>query len=208
MTNAATAPLEHVLTQPAALWRFVLGKFLACFTLLVLALISTIPLPITVSLIADLDWGPVLAWLCGNQSCWVLPISAVGLFVSARTDNPIVSLIGSVALCGLLYLLGSATLTGFFDDRTGETLRLLGSGARFDSITRGVLDLRDLFYYFSLTLAFLALNVFALEKERWARRVAQPPPSPLARRDYPVTGQPAYWPTPGWADLTGLRLST
>ena len=167
------ATLEHILTQPVALWRFVLGKFLACFTLLVLALISTVPLPITVSLIANLDWGPVLGGYVATSLVGASYL-AIGLFVSARTDNPIVSLIGSVALCGLLYLLGSATLTGFFDDRTGETLRLLGSGARFDSITRGILDLRDLFYYFSLILAFLALNVFALEKERWARRSKSP----------------------------------
>jgi ABC-2 type transport system permease protein len=74
----------------------------------------------------------------------------------------------------VLYLLGSATFTGFFDDRTGETLRLLGSGARFESINRGIIDLRDLLYYASLTVAFLALNVFALERQRWAKRAATP----------------------------------
>ena len=55
-----TGTLEHVLTLPAGLWEFVLGKFWACFVLLVLALLSTMPLPITVSLIANLDWGPVI----------------------------------------------------------------------------------------------------------------------------------------------------
>jgi ABC-2 type transport system permease protein len=163
--------LEHVLTQPASLWQFVIGKFLACFTLLLLALISTLPLPITVALIANLDWGPVI----GGYIATILmgaTYLAIGLFVSARTDNPIVSMIGTVALCAALYLLGSATLTGFFDDRTAEILRLLGSGARFESITRGIIDLRDLFYYVSLCSAFLALNVFVLEKERWARKTA------------------------------------
>jgi len=160
--------LEHVLTQPAGLWHFVMGKFWACFTLLLLALISTLPLPITVALIANLDWGPVI----GGYVATVLlgaTYLAIGLFVSARTDNPIVSMIGTVALCAALYLLGSATFTGFFDDRTGEILRLLGSGARFESITRGIIDLRDLFYYISLSAAFLALNVYILERERWAR---------------------------------------
>lgn len=163
--------LEHVLTQPTSLWHFVMGKFWACFTLLLLALISTLPLPITVALIANLDWGPVI----GGYVATVLlgaTYLAIGLFVSARTDNPIVSMIGTVVLCALLYLLGSATLTGFFDDRTGEILRLLGSGARFDSITRGIIDLRDLFYYISLSAAFLALNVYMLEKARWASKVS------------------------------------
>ena len=166
-----TGTLEHVLTQPVNTWLFVLGKFRACFTLLLVALICTLPLPITIELIADLDWGPVITGYIATALLGASYLSA-GLFISARTDNPIVSLIGTVALCGGLYLLGSDTLTNFFDTRIGEILRLLGSGSRFDSINRGVIDVRDLFYYISLTLAFLILNVYVLEKERWAKAVA------------------------------------
>jgi ABC-2 type transport system permease protein len=165
--------LEHVLTQPAGLWRFVLGKFRACFALLLLALASTAPLPVTVALIADLDWGPVAGGYLAASLLGAAYLSA-GLFVSSRTDNAIVSLIGSVALCGLLYLPGSALFTGFFNDDTGALLRQLGSGARFESITRGVIDARDLCYYLTLTAAFLALNVYSLESERWARSVSTP----------------------------------
>ncbi|MCB1704219.1 MAG: Gldg family protein [Halioglobus sp.] len=161
--------LEHILTQPASLWQFVLGKFWACLVLLLIALASTLPLPVTVALIANLDWGPVAGGYLATVllGCTYL---AVGLFVSARTDNPIVSLIGTGLVCSLLYLLGSATFTGFFQDRSAEILRLLGTGARFESINRGVIDLRDLLYYLSLTAGFLALNVYSLEKGRWARR--------------------------------------
>lgn len=161
--------LEHILTQPASLWQFVLGKFWACLVLLLIALVSTLPLPLTVALIANLDWGPVF----GGYLATVLLGStylAIGLFISARTDNPIVSLIGTGVVCTLLYLVGSATFTGFFEDRNAEVLRLLGTGARFESIHRGVIDLRDLLYYASLTAGFLALNVYVLEKGRWARR--------------------------------------
>lgn len=165
--------LEHVLVQPSALWRFAFGKFRACLSLLLLALIATLPLPVTVALIADLDWGPV--W--GGYLASVLLGSsylAVGLFVSAKTDNPIVSLLGSVALCGLLYLLGSDLFTNFFDSRSAEVLRHLGTGSRFDSITRGVIDLRDLVYYLSIVVAFLGLNIYALEREGWARFASTP----------------------------------
>lgn len=160
--------LEHVLVQPSALWRFSLGKFRACLSLLILALMATLALPVTVSLIADLDWGPVWAGYIASVLLGSAYLS-IGLFVSARTDNPIVSLLGSVALCGLLYLLGSNLFTEFFTNDTAETLRLFGSGSRFDSITRGVIDLRDLIYYLSLVIAFLGLNVYTLEKEGWAR---------------------------------------
>ena len=53
-------------------------------------------------------------------------------------------------------------------------LRLLGSGSRFESITRGVLDLRDLWYYLSLTIAFLSLNVYSLERLRWSGSSSTP----------------------------------
>lgn len=161
--------LEHVLTQPVSVWHFVAGKFFACFTVLVLALISTLPLPITVALIANLDWGPVFG---GYIAATLLGAAylTIGLFVSARTDNPIISLIGTVMICALLYLVGSDTLTGFFDDRTGAIMRLFGSGSRFESITRGIVDLRDLFYYASLGAAFLIMNVYVLERGRWANK--------------------------------------
>ncbi|MEH6583228.1 MAG: Gldg family protein [Halioglobus sp.] len=165
--------LEHILTQPQGLWRFVLGKFRACFVLLLIALCCTLPLPLTIALIADLDWGPVGGGYLATALLGGAYIS-IGLYVSAGTDNPIVSLIGSVILCSAFYLLGSGVFTGFFDDRIGEILRLLGSGARFESITRGILDARDLIYYLSLMLTFLSLNIYVLEKERWAQAVSTP----------------------------------
>src|SRR5690606_4732667 len=84
------------------------------------------------------------------------------------SDNQIVSLISATALCGLFYLIGTPVITGFFGTNAGELLRLLGTGSRFDAITRGVIDFRDLYYYLSLIAVFLALNTYSLERERWA----------------------------------------
>lgn len=162
-----TGTLEHVLTQPVPLWHFVVGKFVGCIALLAIALLITLPLPITVAIIGDLDWGPVIAGYVATLLLGAAYLS-IGLFVSSRSDNQIVSLISAVALCGVFYLLGSSAITDFFGNTAGEWLRLLGTGSRFDSITRGVLDARDLYYYLSLMLVFLTLNTFALERERWA----------------------------------------
>ncbi|MFV0278512.1 MAG: Gldg family protein [Parahaliea sp.] len=164
--------LEHVLTLPAGIGRFVFGKFLASLALLVLALITTLPLPVTVALIAQLDTGPVIA---GYLAALLLGAAylSIGLFVSACTGNSMVALIASVSLCGGLYLLGSPFLTGFFDDTTGNWLRALGSGSRFGSICRGVVDVRDLYYYLCLCGVFLTLNVYALERSRWSRARSQ-----------------------------------
>jgi len=159
--------LEYVHTQAVPLWYFVVGKFLGCLFLLGLALAITLPLPITVSLIGELDWGPVLAGYLATLMLGASYIS-IGLFVSARSDNQVVSLIGACVVSGIFYLMGATTITDFFGNQAGEWLRLLGTGSRFDSITRGVGDIRDLYYYLSIVLVFLALNTLALEKERWA----------------------------------------
>jgi len=162
-----TGTLEHVLTQPVPLWHFVVGKFLGCIALLSIALVITLPLPITVAFLGDIDWGPVVTAYVATLLLGAAYLS-IGLFVSARSENQIVSLICAVALCGLFYLLGSKAITDFFGNAASEWLRLLGTGSRFESITRGVIDVRDLYYYVSLIAVFLALNTFTLEHERWA----------------------------------------
>jgi ABC-2 type transport system permease protein len=162
--------LEVLATLPVASWRLVLGKFLAAMALVAVALALTLPLPVTVSLLGPLDWGPVLGAYLATLLLAAAYI-AIGLFVSARTDNPIVSLIGTTLVCAVFFLIGSPALTGLVGHGGGELLRLLGSGARFDSITRGVIDLRDLYYYLSLVGVFLALTIDSLERLRWAKDV-------------------------------------
>ncbi len=159
--------LEVLLTLPVSPIQLVVGKFLAVMGLVILALGLTLFLPITVSLLGNLDWGPVVG---GYMAAILLAgaYAAMGLFVSSRTDNQIVSLILTVLLCGLFYLAGSAVVTEFAGERLAEVLRAVGSGSRFESIQRGVIDLRDLLYYASLIGIFLALNVASLKSKRWS----------------------------------------
>ena len=159
--------IEFLLTVPVSNLQLVLGKFAACLALIAVALLLTLPLPIVVNQLGPLDWGPVFG---GYLATLLLAAAyaAIGLFVSSRSENQIVSLILTAAVCGLFYVLGSDGLTGLFDTRRAEILRLMGSGSRFNAITRGVIDLRDLYYYVSLIGIFLSLNIFALEQLRWA----------------------------------------
>jgi len=159
--------LEVLLTLPVSPIRLVVAKFLAVMTLVAVALAATIFLPVTVETLGDLDWGPVI----GGYLATVLLAAAyatIGLFVSSRTDNQIVALLLTVLLCGLFYLVGSAGVTDFVGDAVSEILRAIGSGSRFESIQRGVVDLRDLLYYLSLTGVFLTLNVLSLDSKRWS----------------------------------------
>jgi ABC-2 type transport system permease protein len=160
--------LEVLLTLPVNKAQLVLGKFGAVMALVALALALTIPLPITVSLIGNLDWGPVVG---GYLAALLLAAAytAIGLFISSRTDNQIVALIATVLLGGVFYLVGAAGVTDFVGGTLGGLLRSLGTGSRFESIERGVIDLRDLAYYLSLTGIFLALNILSVDSKRWSR---------------------------------------
>ncbi len=165
--------LESLLTCPISPLTLITGKFLASLTLVALALLLTLPLAVTVSLLGPLDWGPVLGGYIASLFLAAAYI-AIGLYMSGRTDNPIVALILTVGVAGCFYLLGSHTLTTLFGHKIGEFLELLGSGSRFASITRGVFDVRDIYYYLSIVGIFLTLNLFSLERIRWAGNVSQP----------------------------------
>jgi ABC-2 type transport system permease protein len=160
--------LEVLLTLPVRRTGLVWGKFMAVVALTAVALALTLFLPLTVSVLGDLDWGPV--W--GGYLAALLMASAyaaIGLYVSSRTDNQIVSLIVTVLICGVFFFVGSKGVTDFAGDALAEVLRAIGTGTRFESIERGVIDLRDLVYYLSLTALFLVLNVVSLDSKRWSQ---------------------------------------
>ena len=159
---------ELLLTLPVQRAYVVIGKFLAVMALLLLSLALTLSLPITVSLLGDLDWGPVI----GGYVAAVLMAAAyvsIGLFVSSRTDNQIVSLILTALLCGAFYIVGTSGVTNFAGETTANLMRAVSTGGRFESIERGVIDLRDLVYYVSITVFFLLLNVVSLDVRRWGK---------------------------------------
>src|SRR6267154_103733 len=168
--------LELLLTAPVSPADLVLGKFLGVLSLVAIALALTLPVPLSVALLGPLDWGPVAG---GYVAALALACAymAIGLWLSSRTDTQIVSLLLTVLVAGSFYVIGSSTLTSLAGRQAGDVLRALGTGARFNSITRGVLDLRDLYYYLSLTLAFLVLNRVSIEQLRWAGNT-----SPVHRR--------------------------
>lgn len=161
--------LELLLSLPTSHTQLVLGKFLAVMSMVGIALLLTLPFPIMVSLLGNLDWGPVF----GGYLASILIAAAyasIGLFISSRTDNQIVALILTVITGGVFYLVGSTFFTSFFPGSIVEILRAIGTGSRFESIQRGVIDLRDLIYYGSLSAFFIVLNILSLDRLRWSEQ--------------------------------------
>jgi ABC-2 type transport system permease protein len=177
--------LEVLLTLPVPPAQLVAGKFLASMSLLALGLALTLGLPLTAAFLGPLDWGPVIGGYLGALLLGAAYL-AIGQFVSATTDNQLLAFLLALAACLGLYGLGSDAFAGLFSDRAAAFLRALGAGSRFESIARGVIDLRDLLYYLSLTAFFLLLCVLSLEAKR----------APRARAVLPRAGGRAAWLTP------------
>jgi ABC-2 type transport system permease protein len=166
--------MEVLLTLPVSPVQLVLGKFLAVMALVLFSLVLTAFLPITVAILGNLDAGPVVG---GYIAALLLAAAytAIGLLISSRTDNQIVALILTLLFGGLLYLVGTPAVTGLIGGGLAAFLRGIGSGSRFESIQRGVVDLRDLAYYLALAGIFLALNVLSLDSKRWSKGKAARP---------------------------------
>ena len=160
---------EVLITLPVKPFQLVFGKFLSVMALIIMALALTLPLPITVSQLGNLDWGPVAG---GYLAAFLMAAAyaAIGLFISSRTDNQIVALILTILVGGLFYLVGTSGVTDFFGGAVSEILWAIGTGSRFESIERGVIDLRDLIYYLTLSGFFLMLNTISLDSLRWSHK--------------------------------------
>ena len=162
-----TGTIEVLLTLPVPIHRLVIGKFLAGFVLVAIALLLTAGLPITVAMMGNLDWGPVIGGYVGALLLAGAYL-AIGLCISATTENQIVALIMTMLVGALFYLPGVPVIADLFGVTGSEILRLIGTGSRFESIARGVLDLRDLAYYAALMALFLTLNTVLLQARRWS----------------------------------------
>jgi ABC-2 type transport system permease protein len=146
--------------MPVTVVDVVLGKFFAGVAMIIVMLIPTLAYPLTVSLMGQLDWGPVVGGYLGGVFLGAA-FCAVGLFASALTRNQIIAFIIGLAICFSLTLIDKMlyflprTLLGVF--------AYLGADFHFQNIAKGVIDTRDILYFVSICFiglygAYLALQ--------------------------------------------------
>lgn len=165
--------IEFLLTLPVKTYDLVLGKFFACLFMVAVSLLLTFGIAFSVGFLGNVDWGPVF----GAYFASLLLASAyiaVGLYISSKTQSQFVSLILTALICSAFYLVGSSTLVNFFGNQSGEILKLIGTGSRFESISRGVIDFRDIYYYLSIAFVFLLANSFSLQSLKWSTETPKP----------------------------------
>lgn len=157
--------IETLLTLPMRDWEIAVGKFLASLGLIAVWLVTLLPLVGVVFALGSPDRGPIIggmfaALLLGGG------YAAIGLAASAITENQIISLVVALALCFFFYLVGSEWVVPLFPDAIGGFLHNLSMHVHFESITRGVVDSRDLLFYLSFIAFFLTANVALIRRRR------------------------------------------
>jgi ABC-2 type transport system permease protein len=161
--------VELLLTMPITSWQAILGKFVASWLFLGLALALTFPIWITVNYLGSPDNGAIFTAYVGS---WLMAGAylAIGCVTSALTRTQVVSFILGLVACLLLLLVGFPPvvqwLSNFVGLRPAEALGSLGILTHFDSFQKGVLDSRDVIYFLSVIGFSLFTNSVILRGHR------------------------------------------
>lgn len=161
--------IELLLTLPIPLASAVLGKFLAAWLFTGLALVLTMPLWLTINYLGAPDNGAILAGYIGS---WLMAggYLAIGAAISAMTKNQVVAFVIGVAVGFLFTVSGTGIVLGFFSAWAPQAVIDVVTGVsfmtRFQAISQGVLDLRDLVYFLSVIGLWLFIGGVAVEAKK------------------------------------------
>jgi ABC-2 type transport system permease protein len=161
---------ELLATRPLTDWQIVLGKYLACLLIVVLALIPTLIYYSTVYQLGitkgNVDTGAVIGSYVGLLLLGGA-FTSIGIFASSLSKNQIISFIISVFLC-LFAFSGFDSISKIISlQRLDTFISELGINQHYQSISRGVLDTRDLVYFLSFIALFLAVTKTILGGRKW-----------------------------------------
>ena len=157
--------LELLLTKPISKLQIVLGKFFGALLLILLALLPTLLYAYTLNQlgnpVGNLDFGSTLGSYFGLFFL-VLAYTAIGVFASTLSDNQIVAFLIAVLTCFIFYI----GFEGLYDMTSVKLLDYLSMSSHFRSMSRGVLDTRDLIYFLLVTVIFIILTIAVLYHEQ------------------------------------------
>ena len=156
--------IELLFTKPLSVWQIVNGKFLGAFLLIVIAIIPTFVYVYVISSLGmpegNIDMGSTMGSYFGLLFL-VSAYTSIGIFTSTLSENQIVAFILSVFLCFIFYygFEGIAAYATGFEDSVAR----IGMDYHFKSMSRGVLDTRDILYFVSIAILFLSMTFFKLK---------------------------------------------
>ncbi len=156
--------IELLITMPVNDWEVILGKFFAALGVMAAAILLTLAYPITLSFMGNLDWGTVVGGYLGLILLSGAYVS-IGLMASSWTKNQVVAFIISMGITFALFLFGK--LLPLMPSALAPVIEYISLDMHFNNIAKGVIDSRDLIYYFSLIAGCLFLATQALDSRRW-----------------------------------------
>ena len=160
--------IEFLLTAPVETWNIVVSKFLAGLALVTLCGLLTLLAPLTVAQYGSLDPGPVWGSYIGSLLLGGTCI-AIGMFFSSFTQDQVVAFLMSLIILLALIMAGMSFIQTLFSagNWIGSFLRVVSPTTHFESMGRGVIDLRDVYYFGAMSALFLYLNVRVIDLRRW-----------------------------------------
>lgn len=158
--------IEFLLTLPVTDWQVVIAKFLGALTFMAVALALTFTLPLTVSGLGNIDWGPVIGGYIGAIFLAGAYLS-LGLFISSLTKNQIIAFILAMMASFVAFMIGADFVLFGAPQFLVPIMEFLGLGSHFYNISKGIIDSRDIIYYSSFIFLFLWLNARVIESRGW-----------------------------------------
>lgn len=161
--------IELLMTLPITRSEAVLGKFLAAWAFAGLALLLTFPMVITVNYLGEPDNGAIITGYLGS---WLLAGAylAIGSCLSALAKNQVIAFILAVSVCFLFIVSGMPLVldgfSGWAPQWLVDAVASLSFLIRFDAISKGVIDLRDLLYFITLIAAWLAATAVVIDLKK------------------------------------------
>ncbi len=149
--------IEMLLTKPVSEWQVLWGKFLATLLLISIALLLTLPYYFTVWSLGPIDHGAVWTGYFGLLIMSSAYIS-IGIFASSLTNNQIVAFLLALFI-GIFFHMLFGFLAAFVQGSAASVLNYLSLSTHYDSITRGVIDTKDLIYFLSI----IFMGIFSAE---------------------------------------------
>lgn len=157
--------IELLFTKPLSIWEIVNGKFLGAFLLIVIALLPTYVYVWMISYFGNptgnIDMGSTLGSYFGLLFL-VAAYTAIGIFTSSISDNQIIAFIIAVFICFIFYF-GFEGIAGMIKEDS-RIIASFGMNSHFKSMSRGVIDTRDVTYFISITVLFLSITVYQLKR--------------------------------------------
>ncbi|MEN7548296.1 ABC transporter permease subunit [Rapidithrix thailandica] len=157
--------IELLSTKAVSDPQIVSGKFLSCLLLVIVALGCTLPYYLTLLFLGKVDHGAVMGGYFGLVLLSAAYIS-IGIFASSLSNNQVVAFLLALTI-GIFFHVLFDVMAASFTGVMGEILNYLSARAHFESISRGVLDSRDLIYFFSLAGMGLLLSQTMLSRRNW-----------------------------------------